>query len=149
MKVLYIKKDEGNEKAGTFANVADGYARNYLIPRGIAKKVTAQVIAEYESKKAATERKIETEKAEAAKIAETINNKTIVIKAKTGEKENKLFGAVTSNDIAEAIFAEFGVRIDRKKIQFEGNIHHIGNYSCTIKLFPDISAMLFIDIISQ
>ena len=115
MKVILLKDVKGSGKAGDMLNVADGYARNYLLAKGLAVEATAKNINDLEGKKASAQHKLDVEKAENEKVAAALNGKEVLIKAKAGQG-GKLFGAVTGSVIADAVKAQYSQIIDKKKI---------------------------------
>lgn len=143
MKVILLNDVRGTGKKGDLVNVSDGYARNFLLPKKLAKEADAAAIGELKSQNAAKLRKIEQEKAEAKSIAEKLNSKTVNIKAKSGEN-GKLFGSVTSKEIASQIEKSFDVKIDKRKINLNCDIKTFGRYECDIKLYPEIIAKVFV-----
>ena len=105
MKVILLKDVKGSGKAGTVLNVADGYARNFLLAKGYAIEATAKNINDLEGKKAAQQHRIDTAKAEAEALAAKLGGKTLTFKAKAGQG-GKLFGAITSANVSELIKKE-------------------------------------------
>jgi large subunit ribosomal protein L9 len=140
MKVILkeILADLG--KIGDTVNVADGYARNYLIPRQLAVQATPQNIKLFEQGAAKRAKVLELHKASQQQIADALNSTPITIIVKTGE-DDRLFGSVTAADIADALKVK-GVEIDKKKIALAAPIRALGIYSVPIKLHPDIPVSL-------
>lgn len=147
MKVI-LKEDVKNlGKLGSVVNVSDGYARNFLVPKNLAIEANIKNIKALEHEK----RKI----AERAKkviksnqeIAEKISSMTITLKAKAGE-EDRLFGSITTMDIANAIKVQ-GLDIDRKKIMLDEPIKRLGSYAVSIKIQTDINASLNVNVVSE
>ena len=141
MIVILMKDVKGTGKEGDVVKVSDGYARNQLIPKGLAKEATQGNIRNLEKQKAIAAEKRAEEKAAAEKQAEKLENVTLVIKTKGGEN-GKLFGSVTSKDIAEALAQQEGIKVDKKKIDMPGPIKQAGNSTVTVKLFPEVSAKM-------
>jgi large subunit ribosomal protein L9 len=125
------------------ADVKDGYANNYLFKKKLAKKLTKNILSEIESKKKSDEYKKEKEILEYKSVCEKINGKEIIIYAKAGV-ENKLFGAITQKEIAQKIFDEFGLKIDKKKIMMDENIKALGGRQIEIKFHSDIVAKIYV-----
>ncbi len=147
MKVI-LKDDVKNlGSMGQVVDVADGFARNYLVPRGLAVEANTKNIKSLEHEKKVIQEKAKKIKSQVQDISEKISSMTIVIKAKVGE-EGKLFGSVTSMDIAEQMKNE-GIEIDKKKISLEEPIKRLGSYTVNIKLHPDVSAPLNIQIVEE
>lgn len=140
---LILKKDvKGLGKKGDKVKASDGYARNFLLPKGLAVELTKQAQAELEGEKAAKEHKkqMEIEAASADKMK--IDKKTVKLH-RTGGKEGKLFGSVTAKDVAEAIKVDFSVDIDKRKIQLP-EIKSFGTFKAEVKLYPEIFAEIFV-----
>lgn len=132
---------------GQIVNVANGYARNFLIPRGLAVEANAKNIKSLEHEKRIIQEKARKIKNSAQDMATKISAMTLTIKAKTGEEE-KLFGSVTTMDIADALQKE-GIEIDKKKIFLEEPIKRLGFYTVNIKVHPQVSAQLNIQVIPE
>jgi len=141
MKVILIKEVKKLGKEGEIKEVSDGYARNYLIPKGYAVEATKIKLKETEEKNKREQNRKKKEKIEAEKLKKILDGKTITIFAKTGG-ENKLFGAVTAKEISEILQEEFAVSIDKKKIDIGEPIKHLGNYNINIKIYPSIRAKI-------
>ncbi|HHW25431.1 MAG TPA: 50S ribosomal protein L9 [Bacillota bacterium] len=141
MKVLLLADVRGQGKKGDVVDVSDGYARNYLFPRKLATEVTPAVLAELKAKEEATRRRIEKERAEARQLAERLQSILVKIHAASGEG-GKLYGAVTSKDIAEALKEQHGIEIDRRKIALESDIKACGTYTVDVKLYPEVSGKI-------
>jgi large subunit ribosomal protein L9 len=139
MKVILLQdvKKIGNQ--GDIKDVADGYARNYLIPQKLAAEATSRKLKEAEEKQEKIQRQKTAEKAAALKLQQQLDRQKLVIKVKTGGGE-RLFGAVTSREIADVLLHTFDARIDKKKIEFKNQIKHLGEHTVTIKLYPAIQA---------
>ncbi len=118
MIVILLKDVKGTGKAGEIVKVSDGYARNMLIPRGMAKEATDGNVRSLEKAKAVQAQKDADAKAAAEKLAEELKDKEIVIRTKGGEG-GKLFGSITTKDIEAAVKDQLGVKIDKKKMQLE------------------------------
>ncbi|MBN1586298.1 MAG: 50S ribosomal protein L9 [Candidatus Omnitrophica bacterium] len=140
MKVVLTETVENLGEAGEVAVVKDGYARNFLIPRGWALKATEGNIrvAERRRKKVLNARQKELEAAQ--KLADELANASCTIKTNCGE-DDKLYGSVTAADIAEA-YAEQGISLDRRKIELEDPIKALGVYQVPVKLHPEVTATL-------
>lgn len=145
MKIILKQDVKGLGKAGSMVNASDGYARNFLIPKGLAVEATAGNIKEMESKKEAERKKSERELAAAKELAEKIKATVLVIKAKTGEN-GKLFGSITSKDIAEKLKSDYKIEIDKKKIELEEAIKSIGNFEVEVKLYPGVISKLTVKV---
>ncbi|HIS68604.1 MAG TPA: 50S ribosomal protein L9 [Candidatus Gallacutalibacter stercoravium] len=143
MKVILLADVKGSGKKGELVNVSDGYARNFLLPRKLAKEANAQAMNELKNAEQAKQHKIETEKAAANQAAQLINGKTVHIYASAGQG-GKLFGSVTAKEIAEELKKTFQVEVDKRKIELSGDIKAFGTYECEVKLYAGISAKIYV-----
>lgn len=140
MEVILKQTIEKVGEEGEQVNVADGYARNYLLPKGFAVKATKKNVAMLHREKEAEEQKTQKQVQNAQKIANKIRSLSCVLYRQAGEQE-KLFGSVTSHDI-ENVLKESGVDIDRKKIQLDEPIKTLGVHRVPIKVHPEVVAEL-------
>lgn len=140
MVVILLKNVKGSGNAGDVVKVSDGYARNFLIPKGLAKEATKGNVRTLEAVKAKKEEEEKKAIADAEALAEKIKGMNITIKTKSGEG-GRLFGSITSRDVAQELKKEHGIEIDRKKIDMD-NIKELGNYRAKIKLYKGVSAVL-------
>ena len=127
MKVVLLADVKGSGKKGDLIQVSDGYARNFLFPRKLATEANAQALNELQNAKASQAFKLEQEKQAAKSSADQINGKSISVQAKAGQG-GKLFGSVTAKEIAEAIKKQYGVEVDKRKIDTKGDIKAFGTY---------------------
>ena len=141
MIVIILKDVKGKGKAGDVVKVNDGYARNMLLPRGLAQEATEGNIRNLEKQKAIAAEKRAAEEAKAREDKAKLEEITLEIKSKGGDS-GKLFGSITSKDIADALEAQEGIRIDKKKIEMPSTIKAAGESTVTIKLFTNVSAEL-------
>lgn len=141
MVVILLKDVKGTGKAGEVVRVSDGYARNMLLPKGLAKEATEGNVRNLEKQKEIAAEKKAEQKAAAEKQAEKINDITLTIKSKGGDS-GKLFGSITSKDIADALAKQENIKIDKKKIVLANPIKQTGDTEVTVKLFPEVSATL-------
>ncbi len=141
MKVILLQDVKGSGKKGELINVSDGYGRNYLLPHKLAVEADAKAMNEMKNAEESRQYKIEVEKANAAANAEKLNNQTLTIIGRAG-KGGRLFGSVTSKEIATEIKNKFGINIDKRKIVLDSDIKSFGTYSCEVKLYTGISAKL-------
>ena len=146
MIVILTKDVKGTGKAGEVVKVSDGYARNMLIPKGLAKEATEGNVRSLEKQKAIAAEKHAEQKAAAQKQAEELEKKTLVIKSKGGDS-GKLFGSITSKDIADALAEQENIKIDKKKIDMDGPIKQAGETEVTVKLFTEVSAKLKVNVV--
>ena len=147
MKIILKEDIKKLGKMGQIVDVADGYARNYLVPKGIAVEASTKNIRSLEHEKKIIQEKARKHKDSAQDLTSRISAMTLTIKAKAGEEE-KLFGSVTTMDIAEALLTQ-GVEIEKKKIVLEEPIKRLGSYSVQIKLHPDVSVPLTVQVIQE
>lgn len=146
MVVILLKDVKGTGKAGEVVKVSDGYARNRLIPKGLAKEATEGNIRNLEKQKEIADEKRAEQKAAAQKQAEKINEITLTIRSKGGES-GKLFGSITSKDIADALQEQENIKVDKKKIVLDSPIKQTGSSEVIVKLFPEVTAVLKINVI--
>ncbi len=145
MKVILIKDVKGSGKAGDVLNVADGYARNYLLARGFAIEATAKNVNDLAGKKASEQHKLEVAKADAEAAAKKLNGKTVVYKAKAGAN-GKLFGSVTAQTVSDMISAQYGESVDKKKISLSSDIKAYGDYKAELKFTQGITASITVKV---
>lgn len=138
MKVIFTQDVKGKAKKGELKEVSDGYARNYLIPRGIATEATADNLNTLKLQEKAKKAQMEAEKAEALAISKKLTAVQVVIKAKAGNG-GKLFGAVTSQEISDALKAQHEIVIEKNKIVQAEPIKAYGTYAVKAKLGYEIS----------
>ena len=141
MKVILNKDVKGTGKAGDVVTVSDGYARNMLIPRGLATEATQSNIRQLEKQKAIAAEKKAEEKAAAQEMAEKLNKASIKMKIKAGEG-GRIFGSITSKDIADAINMQLGMDIDRKKVKLDAPIKQVGQTDVDMRLYQDVNAKI-------
>ena len=139
MKVVLLADVKGSGKKGELVNVSDGYARNFLFPKKLAKEANAQALNELKNAEASKAFKIKQETEAAQASADKINGKSVSILAKAGQG-GKLFGSVTAKEIAEAIKKQYGVDVDKRKIDTKGDMKAFGTYECEVKLYSGITA---------
>lgn len=148
MKVIFLQDVAGTGKKGEVKEVKDSYARNCLIKKKLAVEATNENLNHLEGQKASAQHKIDVEAANARKIKEAIDGKTIKITAKAGQG-GKLFGSVTGKDISEAIKKDFGFDVDKKKIVTKTDIKSFGTFSVEAKLFAGIAAQFSVSVTEE
>ena len=141
MIVILNRDVKGTGKAGDVVKVSDGYARNMLLPKGYAKEATEGNIRSLEKQKAIAAEKKAEEKARAEAQAEKIAGLSVLIKTKAGDG-GRIFGSITSKDIAEALKAQHGIDIDKKKIQLDAPVKQTGELEVGLKLYYEVNARL-------
>ena len=144
MKVILQQDVKGQGKKGQMIEVAEGYARNFLLPRKMAIEATADAVNTKNMNDKATAERIAREKAEALATANKLREMTLTVKAKGGGA-GRLFGAVTNTEIAAAL-EQAGIKLDKRKIVINENIKNVGTYTVTCKLGYEISAPLTVKI---
>ncbi len=138
MEVILKSDVKGLGKKGEKVSVSEGYARNFLFPRGLAAEINAQLMSELKNKQSSEQFKADEELKAAKTYAEKINGKTIVIKAKGGTN-GRLFGSVTAKEIAQAVTQNFSVKVDKRKITVD-DIKAFGTYNTQVRLHPQVTA---------
>ena len=141
MKVILQQDVRGKGKKGQLIEVSDGYGRNYLLPRKLAIEATADNINTLKMNDKATAERQAREKAEALELRDFLKEKTVVVKAKGGGA-GRLFGSVTSAEIAQALSEQFGKQVDKRKIVQGDPIKAVGSYTVKVKLGYEITADL-------
>lgn len=144
MDVILKQDVKGLGKKGEKVKASDGYARNFLFPKGLAVEANAQAMTEYRNQEASKQHKIDVEVASANENKKKLDGKTVKLTAKAGQN-GKLFGSVTSKDIAAALKQQLSVDIDKRKIAV-ADIKNFGTYSAEIKLYPGISAQISVEV---
>lgn len=147
MKLVLLQDVKSLGKKGQLVNASDGYARNFLIPKGLAKEANAQAMNEYKNAENSKKYKHDQEVLAAENAKSILDGKTLEIKTKAG-KSGKLFGAVTTKDVSLNIKSQFNLDIDKHKISMN-DIKDLGTYTAKIKLFTGISAELTVDVSEQ
>lgn len=143
MKVILQQDVRDHGKKGQLVEVSDGYARNFLIPRKLAVPATPENINNLKIQEAARQKKLEAEKAEARAIAEKLESLVVKVRAKAGSA-GKLFGAVTSKEISEALQEQHGIIIEKNKIVLDEHIKTFGSYDVKCKLGFEISGVIHV-----
>ena len=147
MKVILREDVKDLGHVGELLTVKDGYARNYLLPRGLALEANLKNVKSFEHDKRKIQEAVKKAKSGAEELSSKIAAVTLTIKAKAGE-EDKLFGSVTAMDIAEALKQE-GLDIDRRKIVLEEPIKRLGNYTVSVKVHSEVSAQFTVQVVSE
>jgi large subunit ribosomal protein L9 len=147
MKVVLTQDMESLGLGGEIVNVAKGYARNYLIPRGMALEATEQNIKLTERQRKNIEIKRIKAKEEALKVKERLSGISVTIAQKVGE-EDKLYGSVTTMDIAEQLEKQ-GITVERRRMVLDKPIKTLGDFTVTVKLHPDVSASIKVVVVPE
>ncbi len=146
MKVILLKDTVNIGDENDIVEVSEGYARNYLIPKKIAVAATAPAIKLLERNRKKIEKKLEEKKAVLRETAKKISGLSLEIRVDVGEG-GKMFGSVSSSDVAAAIKEAAGIELDKRKVHLEQHIKAPGNYPVTVKLFSDIEAKTQVSVI--
>jgi large subunit ribosomal protein L9 len=141
MKVILLKDVKGTGKKGDVVNASDGHARNFLIPRGLAKEATDSSMSSLKHQQASEKKRKAEELAAAKELAAKIGELEVKMISKAGEG-GKLFGSITSKDIAEKVNKDFGIKIDKRKISMDGAIKTLGTQTIDVKVYPSVVAKL-------
>lgn len=148
MKLILLEDVKGVGKKGDLINKSDGYALNFLIPKKLAIEATQANINELQFKKRAEEKKKKEEFDEAARIGDELKEKIVKVSVKAGEN-GRVFGSVTNKEIAAALSAQTGMDIDKKKITFDEPIKMVGRRTVKVKLHPQVTVELTVEITGE
>lgn len=140
MKVIFLQDVKGQGKKGQVKDLSEGYVRNFLLPQGLAKLASDGNLKTLEVQNASEQKRKEKEKEDAQALGKRLDELTVVIKTKAGEG-GRLFGAITSKQIAEALATQ-GIKIDKRKIELEDPIRTLGVTQVSVKLHPEVKAKL-------
>jgi len=148
MKVILIQDVKNLGKKNSLVEVSDGYARNFLIPKGLAVEATPSALNELKLRENAEKARKENELANARKLAERLNGATVTFAAKAGDN-GKLFGSITAMDIADKLEKELKVQIDKRKIVLSDAIKTLGVYDIELKLHTGVSAIIKVQVVNK
>ena len=146
MKVILLQDVKGKGKKGQMLEVSDGYARNFMLPKKLAIEATADAVNTMRMNDKAAAEKAAKERAEALEISKKLREMTLTVTAKGGGA-GRLFGSVTNQEIADALKANSGITLDKRKIVIADPIKNVGTYTVTCKLGYEISAPLTVKIV--
>ncbi|MBE6699093.1 MAG: 50S ribosomal protein L9 [Ruminococcaceae bacterium] len=141
MKVIFLTDVKGQGKKNQVVEVSDGYAKNFLIPRKLAKPADAQSLNDVKVKAEALEYRIATEKKEAQELAAKLKEIVVVINA-PGGSDSRLYGSITSKDISDALKSAHGIDIDKRKISLADPIKAYGTYQADVKLYTEVTGKI-------
>lgn len=144
MEVILKKDVKGLGKAGEKVKASDGYARNFLFPKGLAVEANAQTLTEYKNSEASKQHKIDVEVAAAKDAKAKLDGKTVRLTAKAGQN-GRLFGSVTAKDVAQAITEQLSVTVDKRKLSV-ADIKNFGTYTAEVKLYTGIAATVTVEV---
>src|SRR6266481_5606641 len=148
MKVILLQDVEGLGKAGDLKDVANGYARNYLLPRRLAAGATPELLANQQQRIAAEQRKREKQQESNQQQAERLAQVTLTFKARVG-RQGRLYGSITSQDIAAGLRDAEGLTIDRRLVDLSSPIRSIGNYPIAVKIAPKLEPKITVNVIAE
>lgn len=148
MKIILMQDVKSLGKKGELVEASDGYARNYLLPRKLAKQANAQAMNEYKNAEDSKNYKIATQKAQAESDKKRLEGKVFEMKAKAGQG-GRLFGSITAKQIAEEIKKQYNIVVDKRKVVLEKDIKEFGTYSAEVKLYTGISAKIDVKVTEE
>jgi len=148
MKVIFLQDVKGQGKKGEIKEVSEGYARNFLLPKGVVQLATEGAKKTLNQQVASAQKKKDNEKKDAQELAARLSELTVVIKAKAGEG-GRLFGAITSKQIAEALEEGQKIVIDKRKIELDDPIRTLGVTKVVVKLYPDVKGTLSVQVVEE
>lgn len=148
MEVIFVKDLKGQGKAGDKKNISDGYAKNFLIPKGYAVEANATNLNNLKGKKESEAFKKQQELENAQALKEKLENISISIQTKCGDN-GKLFGSITSKDISDALENEHGLKVDKKKIVLPDGIKETGTYTIDAKLYPSVLGKIKVNVTAK
>lgn len=148
MKVILTQDVKGHGKKGELVNVSDGYGRNYLLPRGLAKEATKANLNVMEGQAASAEYRRQKELEEAQAISDKMKELTVNLKAKAGEN-GKLFGSITAKDVAEALTMQYHIKLDKKKFVVPDGIKTLGITTVDVKIHPGVVGKLKVSVTAE
>lgn len=148
MKVILQKDVKNIGKKGDVVEVAEGYGRNFLLPRGLAVEANAGNLRQVAHQKQAESTKAERELQDARKIGEKIKSKELKVSAKVGEG-GRLFGSITTQEIADQLRRQFSVEIDKRKIDLKEPIKSLGTHPAVVKVHPQVHVPLVVRVVAE
>lgn len=148
MKVILLQDVKGSGKKDQILEVAEGYARNFLLPRKLAREATAEALNSIEKAKEAQQHREDVKKAEADHKARELKGKLVVVKAKAGEG-GRLYGSVTAQEIADALREQHGIDVDRRKIELEEPIRAAGQTTFGIRLSAGVVTRMLLNVVAE
>ncbi|HHY09387.1 MAG TPA: 50S ribosomal protein L9 [Firmicutes bacterium] len=148
MKVILQQDVKNIGKKGEVVNVAEGYGRNFLIPRGLAVEASAGNLRQVEHQRRAEEKRAERELKAAQKVAAELKGRSLKLEARVGGA-GKLFGSITSQEIADQLRSQFSVEIDKRKIELSEPIRSLGSYSVLVKVHPQVHVTVNVEVVGE
>lgn len=146
MKVIFLQDVKGSGKKGEIKNVADGYARNMLLPKGLAVEANTSNLSKLAGQQSSAQHKIDLEKQAASEAAAKIKGKKVIVRAKAGAND-RLFGSVTSAHVADALSEQLGVKVEKKKITLNTEIKGFGSFKAVVKFYNGISEEIDVEVV--
>ena len=146
MKVILLMDIRGTGKKDQVIEVSDGYARNYLLPRKLAREATSEALNAIEKSKAAVKHREDVKKAEAEKMARELKGKVVVLSAKGGEG-GRLYGSITAQEIAGALKEQHGLEIDKRKIELDEPVRSAGQTLFTVRLVAGVTTRMILNVV--
>jgi large subunit ribosomal protein L9 len=148
VKIVLREDVESLGKKGDLLEVADGYARNFLVPRGLAMQATKGVVAQSEAMRRSREAKETRDREASQQIAAQLGSRTIEVKARAGEG-GKLFGSVTAADVADAVLSQTGVELDRRKVVLDEPIRELGDAEVQVRLPAEVVVAVAVSVVAE
>lgn len=147
MKVILLQDIKGTGKKDQIIEASDGFARNYLFPRKLAVEANAANLNSVQNKKKALDHKKEVEKQKALEYAKQLGQKSVTVEVRAGEN-GRLFGKVTNQEIADALKAQHGIEIDKRKISVD-TIKELGEAVAEVRLYPEVSTKIKLNVVAR
>lgn len=148
MKVILLKDIKGSGKKDQIIEVSDGYARNYLLPRKLAAEATAEAVNSIERAKQAEKHREDVKRDEAEQQARALKGKVVIVKVRAGEG-GRLYGSITTQEIADALKAQHGITLDKRKIELAEAIRATGQTTMTLRLSAGVSARMLLNVVAE
>lgn len=148
MKVIFLQDVKGTGKKGEIKNVSDGYARNFLIGKGLAVEATNDNLNKLAGQKASAQHKVDVATQEAKEQAAKLDGQKVTVRAKAGQG-GRLFGAVTLGNVADALKEQFGFEVDKRKLSVSSEMKNEGDYSAEAKLYSGVTAKFTVCVVAE
>lgn len=147
MRVIFLKDVKGQGKKGDIKDLSEGYVRNFLLPRGLVKEATEGNVKTHEAQQKSLEKRKEQEKLEAQELAAKMNEMTVKLTGKAGQG-GRLFGAISSKQVVEALEKQFKIKLDKRKLDMEA-IRSLGVTQVKVKLHNEVTATLKVHVVEE
>ncbi|RNB79958.1 50S ribosomal protein L9 [Brevibacillus nitrificans] len=147
MKVIFLQDVKGQGKKGEVKDLSEGYVRNFLLPRGLAKEATDSNVKTLDAQKRSEEKRKEQEKQEAIELGEKLGELTVKVKGKAGEG-GRLFGAISSKQVAQALEEQFKIKVDKRKLEMDA-IRALGVTQIKVKLHNEVTTTLKVHVVEE